>query len=71
MQLALTSKEADKQDDKNQQEATVAGKEDTGGDLALEFQSKKAVDDGNDLLETKRFYDEISQDEKETTDEKK
>ena len=64
-------KETDKQDNKSHQEATVSGKEDTGGNLALEVQSKKAADNGNDSSATKRLYDEISQGEKETTDENK
>ena len=45
VQPALTSKDADKQDDKNQQGATVDGKEDTCGNLTLEVQGKKAADD--------------------------
>ena len=48
MQPFLTSKVTDKQDDKkndeSHQEVTVAGKEDTGGNFALEFQSERVAD---------------------------
>ena len=71
VQPALTSKKTDKQDNKNQQEATVTKAEDTGGNLALEVQSEKAADNSIDLLATKRLYNEIFQGEKETTDKTK
>ena len=67
----MTDKQDDKKNDESHQEATVAEKQDTGSNFAMEVQSERVADDStpkNDSSATKRSYGEISQDEMKTTE---
>ena len=70
VQPALTSKKINKQNNKNQKEATVTENNDSGHKFTLKGQGKKSTDNStpkHDSLAAKRTYNEIFEPQKETT----